>query len=131
LALFTVVFVGASSANLAGSTFEGNDGNLVVNTAGLGQRRGNLLGSSTSFTSEITDFIAPIPLQQAAVGAIKVTLVWVARESPRVTAFCTPVRPGATPRLGQLAARSLCRWRRSLGRRDFSRFRPDLVDCGH
>jgi hypothetical protein len=34
LALFAVVFVAASSANLAGSTFEGNDGNLVVNTAG-------------------------------------------------------------------------------------------------
>jgi Prealbumin-like fold domain len=29
-----VVFVAASSANLPGSTFEGNDGNLVVNTAG-------------------------------------------------------------------------------------------------
>src|SRR6266699_3262923 len=28
------VFVSASSANLSGSTFEGNDGNLVVNTAG-------------------------------------------------------------------------------------------------
>jgi Prealbumin-like fold domain len=34
LALFAVVFVSASSANLAGSKFEGNDGNLVVNTAG-------------------------------------------------------------------------------------------------
>src|SRR5438876_985828 len=33
-ALLAVVFVTASSANLAGSTFEGNDGNLVVNTAG-------------------------------------------------------------------------------------------------
>src|SRR5262245_54488532 len=33
-ALFAVFFVAASSANLAGSTFEGNDGNLVVNTAG-------------------------------------------------------------------------------------------------
>src|SRR6266496_5618848 len=33
-ALFAVVFVTASSANLSGSTFEGNDGNLVVNTAG-------------------------------------------------------------------------------------------------
>ena len=33
-ALFAVVFVAASSANLPGSTFEGNDGNLVVNTAG-------------------------------------------------------------------------------------------------
>jgi len=30
----TVVFVIGSSANLAGSTFEGNDGNLVVDTAG-------------------------------------------------------------------------------------------------
>src|SRR5262245_33289043 len=29
-----VVFVAASGANLAGSNFEGNDGNLVVNTAG-------------------------------------------------------------------------------------------------
>lgn len=34
LALFAVVFVAASSANLTGSNFEGNDGNLVVNTAG-------------------------------------------------------------------------------------------------
>jgi hypothetical protein len=34
LALFAVVFVAASSANLSGSTFEGNDGNLVVDTAG-------------------------------------------------------------------------------------------------
>src|SRR5439155_15417624 len=34
LAIFAVVFVTASSANLAGSTFEGNDGNLVVTTAG-------------------------------------------------------------------------------------------------
>jgi len=34
LALFAVVFVAASSANLSGSTFESNDGNLVVNTAG-------------------------------------------------------------------------------------------------
>jgi Prealbumin-like fold domain len=34
LAFFTVFWVAASSANLAGSTFEGNDGNLVVNTAG-------------------------------------------------------------------------------------------------
>jgi hypothetical protein len=34
LALFAVVFVTASGANLSGSTFEGNDGNLVVNTAG-------------------------------------------------------------------------------------------------
>jgi Prealbumin-like fold domain len=34
LALFAVVFVAASSANLAGSNFEGNDGNLVVNTTG-------------------------------------------------------------------------------------------------
>ncbi len=33
-AAFTVFFVAASSANLTGSTFEGNDGNLVVNTAG-------------------------------------------------------------------------------------------------
>jgi hypothetical protein len=33
-ALFSVIFVTASSANLSGSTFEGNDGNLVVNTAG-------------------------------------------------------------------------------------------------
>jgi Prealbumin-like fold domain len=31
---FAVVFVSASSANLSGSTFEGNDGNLVVNTSG-------------------------------------------------------------------------------------------------
>src|SRR5512132_2286022 len=29
-----VFFVAASSANLPGSTFEGNDGNLVVNTPG-------------------------------------------------------------------------------------------------
>ena len=33
-AIFAVVFVTASSANLVGSTFEGNDGNLVVTTAG-------------------------------------------------------------------------------------------------
>src|SRR6266540_6511655 len=33
-AVFTVFFVAASGANLAGSTFEGSDGNLVVNTAG-------------------------------------------------------------------------------------------------
>src|SRR6266508_2988635 len=33
-AVFTVFFVAASGANLTGSTFEGNDGNLVVNTAG-------------------------------------------------------------------------------------------------
>src|SRR6188472_2777390 len=33
-AVFAVLFVGGASANLAGSTFEGNDGNLVVNTAG-------------------------------------------------------------------------------------------------
>jgi len=33
-AILAVVFVTASSANLAGSTFEGNDGNLVVTTAG-------------------------------------------------------------------------------------------------
>ncbi len=33
-ALFAVVFVGASGANLTGSTFEGNDGNLVVSSAG-------------------------------------------------------------------------------------------------
>ena len=31
---FAVVFVAGSSANLAGSTFEGNDGNLVVDTSG-------------------------------------------------------------------------------------------------
>ena len=34
MAAFTVFFVAASGANLAGSTFEGNDGNLVVNTTG-------------------------------------------------------------------------------------------------
>src|SRR6266536_1807539 len=34
LAAFAVVFVSGSSANLSGSTFEGNDGNLVVNTPG-------------------------------------------------------------------------------------------------
>jgi Prealbumin-like fold domain len=34
LAAAAVIFVAGSSANLAGSTFEGNDGNLVVNTAG-------------------------------------------------------------------------------------------------
>jgi hypothetical protein len=33
-ALLGVFFVAASSANLAGSTFEGSDGNLVVNTPG-------------------------------------------------------------------------------------------------
>ena len=33
-AIFAVVFVTASSANLVGCTFEGNDGNLVVTTAG-------------------------------------------------------------------------------------------------
>src|SRR6266702_2758031 len=33
-AAFAVVFVAGSSANLAGSTFEGNDGNLVVDTPG-------------------------------------------------------------------------------------------------
>jgi hypothetical protein len=32
--VFAVFFAAASGANLAGSTFEGNDGNLVVNTAG-------------------------------------------------------------------------------------------------
>jgi hypothetical protein len=32
--LLAVVFAASSGANLAGSTFEGNDGNLVVNTAG-------------------------------------------------------------------------------------------------
>jgi hypothetical protein len=34
VAFLATVFVAGSSANLAGSTFEGNDGNLVVNTAG-------------------------------------------------------------------------------------------------
>jgi hypothetical protein len=34
LAVLATVFVAGSSANLAGSTFEGNDGNLVVDTAG-------------------------------------------------------------------------------------------------
>jgi hypothetical protein len=34
LAAAAVIFVAGSSANLAGSNFEGNDGNLVVNTAG-------------------------------------------------------------------------------------------------
>jgi len=34
VAAFMAVFVAASSANLTGSTFEGSDGNLVVNTAG-------------------------------------------------------------------------------------------------
>jgi hypothetical protein len=34
LALFAVIFVAASSAKLSGSTFEGNDGNLVVDTSG-------------------------------------------------------------------------------------------------
>lgn len=34
MAAFATFFVAASGANLAGSTFEGNDGNLVVNTAG-------------------------------------------------------------------------------------------------
>src|SRR5215216_250648 len=33
-AVFAVFFVAASGANLTGSTFEGNDGNLVVNTTG-------------------------------------------------------------------------------------------------
>jgi hypothetical protein len=33
-ALFAVIFVAASSAKLAGSSFEGNDGNLVVDTSG-------------------------------------------------------------------------------------------------
>src|SRR6266545_1909117 len=33
-AVFAVFFAAASGANLTGSTFEGNDGNLVVNTAG-------------------------------------------------------------------------------------------------
>jgi hypothetical protein len=33
-AAFMALFVAASGANLAGSTFEGNDGNLVVNAAG-------------------------------------------------------------------------------------------------
>src|SRR5215218_10448101 len=33
-AALAIVFVTASSANLTGSTFEGNDGNLVVNTTG-------------------------------------------------------------------------------------------------
>jgi hypothetical protein len=32
--LFLAIFVSSSSANLPGSSFEGNDGNLVVNTAG-------------------------------------------------------------------------------------------------
>jgi hypothetical protein len=33
-AVFGVFFVAASGANLPGSTFEGNDGNLIVNTSG-------------------------------------------------------------------------------------------------
>jgi hypothetical protein len=33
VAFFAVFFVVGASANLSGSTFEGNDGNLVVNTA--------------------------------------------------------------------------------------------------
>src|SRR6266540_3707962 len=33
-AVFAVFFAAASGANLTGSTFEGNDGNLVVNTTG-------------------------------------------------------------------------------------------------
>ena len=33
-AVFMVIFVAASGANLTGSTFEGGDGNLVVNTGG-------------------------------------------------------------------------------------------------
>src|SRR5512142_2571886 len=32
--VFGVVFVAASGANLTGSTFEGNDGNMIVNTQG-------------------------------------------------------------------------------------------------
>src|SRR3954454_15327128 len=34
VAVFSVVFVAASGANLTGSTFESTDGNLVVNTGG-------------------------------------------------------------------------------------------------
>jgi len=34
IAVFAVVYVTGASANLAGSSFESNDGNLVVNTAG-------------------------------------------------------------------------------------------------
>ena len=34
LAALAVVFVAGSSANLVGSSFEGNDGNLIVNTSG-------------------------------------------------------------------------------------------------
>src|SRR5205085_11790043 len=33
-AVFGVVFVAASGANLTGSTFEGNDGNMIVDTSG-------------------------------------------------------------------------------------------------
>jgi hypothetical protein len=34
VAVATLGIAGAASANLSGSTFEGNDGNLVVNTSG-------------------------------------------------------------------------------------------------
>src|SRR6266508_4776637 len=57
-AVFTVFFVAASGANLTGSTFEGNDGNLVVNTAGNtdwvnapNRVRGDDLASGTSDNS--------------------------------------------------------------------------------
>src|SRR6266542_715295 len=57
-AVFTVFFVAASGANLPGSTFEGNDGNLVVNTAGNtdwenapNRVRGDDLASGTSDNS--------------------------------------------------------------------------------
>src|SRR5215217_9007233 len=58
MAAFTVFFVAASGANLPGSTFEGNDGNLVVNTTGntdwanvAGRVRGDDLASGTSDNS--------------------------------------------------------------------------------
>jgi hypothetical protein len=52
-----VFFVAASTANLAGSTFEGNDGNLVVNTSG---------------NTDWANFIAPIAVNISNCGTINI-----------------------------------------------------------
>src|SRR5215831_18915119 len=128
LALVAVVFVVAAGANLAGSPFEGSDGNLVVNTPGnqdwdnapnlvVGQdlptgTSDNSFGQGTKENdSNVTVVTGSIPNSKADLGRFAVAnqkvgtdtflyLAWTRENASGTVNFDFEINQAAQPNLG-------------------------------
>jgi len=136
-ALFAVIFVAASGANLSGSPFEGNDGNLIVNTAGnqdwdnapnlvVGQdlptgTSDNSFGQGTKENdSNVTVVTGSIPNSKADLGRFAVAnqkvgtdtflyLAWTRENASGTVNFDFEINQAAQPNLGTPGAKTLNR----------------------